>query len=115
MAVSSTRSGVLAQREISGDQLSSARFGRRFVKTPTRERFVGCSSWKTDQHSTQVGPGKESMGRPRTRRDEARRIKEAVARHVHRFLKRLKRGATTYRTSHGRKLTASENPGGDQS
>jgi hypothetical protein len=55
------------------------------------------------------------MGRPRTRRDEARRIEEAVARHLHRVLKRLKRGATTYRTSHGRKLTASENPGGDQS
>ena len=55
------------------------------------------------------------MGRPRMCRDEARRIEEAEARHLHRVLKRLKRGATTYRTSHERKLTASENPGGDQS
>ena len=50
------------------------------------------------------------------RRDEARRIEEAEARNLDRFLRRLKRrGATTYRTSHGRKLTASQNPGGDQS
>ncbi len=55
------------------------------------------------------------MGRPRMRRDEARRIEEAEARNLERFLKRLKRGATTYRTSHGRKLTASQGPGGDQS
>ena len=55
------------------------------------------------------------MGRPRTPRDEARRIKEAPSPTPPPLLKRLKRGATTYRTSHGRKLTASENPGGDQS
>ena len=49
------------------------------------------------------------------RRDEAHRIEEAETRNLERFLKRLMRGATTYRTSHGRKLTASQGPGGDQS
>jgi hypothetical protein len=42
------------------------------------------------------------------RRDEARRIEEAEARNLDRFLERLKRSAATYRTSHGRKLTAQE-------
>lgn len=46
------------------------------------------------------------------RRDEARRIEEAETRNLERFLKRLKRG-DTYRTSHGRKLTASQGPGGE--
>jgi hypothetical protein len=42
------------------------------------------------------------------RRDEARRIEEAEARNLDRFLERLKRSATTYRTSYGRRLTAPE-------
>ena len=42
------------------------------------------------------------------RRDEARRIEEAEARNLDRFLERLKHNATTYRTSYGRRLTAPE-------
>jgi hypothetical protein len=50
------------------------------------------------------------MERPRMRRDEVRRIEEAEARNPDRFIDRLKRGASIYRTSHGRKLTPPERP-----
>jgi hypothetical protein len=48
------------------------------------------------------------MGRTGMRRDEVRRIEEAEARNLDRFIERRKRGASIYRTSHGRKLTPPE-------
>jgi hypothetical protein len=83
--------------------------------TPSR-RFVSCSSWKDRPTRPSAVTERIPVRRPGMRRIEARRIEEATARTLDRSLQAAeRRGATTYRTSHGRKLTVSNGTGSGQS